>query len=508
MASETSRLRLRYSALSDLGRYRKDNQDAGYAGPHLLAIADGVGGAAYGDVASHTAITTLQRLDEPPAGDLLEALAGAVHRVHDRIAELVERDPELMGTSTTVTAGLFDGTRLGVAHVGDSRAYRLRDGEITQLTKDHTFVQSLVDEGRITEEESRTHPHRNLILRAVDGVHETAPDLFHVDLEPGDRLLFCSDGASGPLDNTRMAAELGRGTVDYAAVAIVRTALDLGTTDNVTVLVADVERVPRENERDQAGEPSAEEAAGQTAGAMLVGSAAVLPRKLDPDARHTAADLPPVPGEADRDGNGDWSGDVFVDNIDDIDPEEQRYALRAPRRLLWLRRLAYLSLTLLLIVGLGAAAYRWTQKQYYVSVSDGYVTIFRGVAVNPPGVSLNSVVERSRITIESLPAYNAEQVRDGIDADSLADARRIMDESLMGLARTCDTPSAATPTPTPPASTKKASPTKTPSKKATKTPAATPSKAPSKTPSKTPSSSPTASPTPTIAPPDCIEATP
>lgn len=499
MATVAGRLRLRYSALSDLGRHRKDNQDAGYAGPHLLAVADGVGGAAYGDVASHTAIATLQRLDEPPAGDLLETLAGAIHRVHDRIAELVEDDAELTGTSTTVTVGLFDGERIALAHAGDSRAYLLRAGTIRQLTKDHTFVQSLVDEGRITEEESRTHPHRNLILRAVDGVHDTAPDLFYVDLQPGDRLLFCSDGASGPLDDTRMAAALGDGTVDFAAVSIVRTALDLGTTDNVTVVVADVEASTDVTDAPPAS--SDEEATGEITAPLLVGSAAALPRRLDPDAppgegRPTATQLTAI--DADQ-------GDVLVDNVDEIDPEVERYALRPPRRLLWLRRLAYLVAAVVALGVLGTVGYRWTQKQYYVAESDGYVAIFRGVPIDLPGVSLNSVVERSRIPIRSLPNYNADQVQNGIDATSLTDARSIIDDNLVGLARTCDTPS-VTPTPTPTAPTKRA--TTEPTKKPTKKPSASPS--PSGTPSATPSPSDTPSATPgtTLTPPDCIEATP
>ena len=121
---------LRYAALSDVGRVRKDNQDSGFAGDHLLMIADGVGGAARGDVASATATAIVARLDEDAPVELLETLAGAVHRAHDRIAELVEEDPELDGTSTTVTAALFDGTRLGIAHVGDSRGYLLREGTL------------------------------------------------------------------------------------------------------------------------------------------------------------------------------------------------------------------------------------------------------------------------------------------------------------------------------------------------------------------------------------------
>src|SRR5919112_175899 len=184
---EQAAFRLRYAAVSDVGRHRKENQDSGYASEHLLVIADGVGGAAYGDVASATAVQLLRRLDAAPDEEMLGALAGAVHRIHDRLAEMVEQDEELDGTSTTVTAALFDGRRFGFVHVGDSRAYLLRDGQVQQITKDHTFVQTLVDEGRITEADSRVHPHRNIILRAVDGAHDTEPDLFHVDARPGDR---------------------------------------------------------------------------------------------------------------------------------------------------------------------------------------------------------------------------------------------------------------------------------------------------------------------------------
>ena len=135
---------------------------------------------------------------------------------------------------------LFDGEKLTFGHVGDSRAYLFRGDSIRQLTKDHTFVQSLIDEGRITDEEARTHPHRNLILKAIDGVHDIDADLFDVELELGDRVLLCSDGASGVLDDGRLADILSMGTPDYAAVELVRASLEAGTTDNVTCLVADI----------------------------------------------------------------------------------------------------------------------------------------------------------------------------------------------------------------------------------------------------------------------------
>ena len=187
-------MKLDFAASTDVGRVRKDNQDSGYAGPYLLAICDGVGGAARGDLASSTAVAQLRKLDTAPDEDLLGLVAGALHRAHDAIADLVEEEPALNGTSTTASVGLFDGQRLGLGHVGDSRAYLMRAGELRQITHDHTFVQTLIDEGRISEEESHTHPHRNLILQAVDGFSNLDPDLEIIELEVGDRLLFCSDG--------------------------------------------------------------------------------------------------------------------------------------------------------------------------------------------------------------------------------------------------------------------------------------------------------------------------
>src|SRR4051812_42058054 len=275
----TATLRLRFAATSDVGRVRKDNQDSGYAGPWLLAVCDGVGGAARGDVASATAISQLRKLDVPPTDDpdhdLLGRVAGALHRAHDRIGELVDEDPALNGTSTTATVALFDGSRVGLGHVGDSRAYLFRGGEITQLTADHTFVQSLIDEGRITEAEARVHPHRNLILKAIDGVHEAEPDLFVIELLVGDRLLLCSDGASGVLDDGRLADILATGSVEFAAVELVRSSLEAGSSDNVPGLVAEVAEGP-----EGAGGPKGP-AAAETPEPLVVGAAAErrLPRQ-------------------------------------------------------------------------------------------------------------------------------------------------------------------------------------------------------------------------------------
>ncbi len=419
--------RLQYAAISDVGRVRKDNQDSGYAGPWLLTVCDGVGGAARGDLASSTAIGQLRRLDQPPAEaddeeHRLELVAGALHRASDRIGDLVDEEPSLSGTSTTATVALFDGERLAMGHVGDSRAYLFRGQEISQLTSDHTFVQSLIDDGRITEEDARTHPHRNLILKALDGVHEVDPDLFTVQLVEHDRILLCSDGASGSLDNGRLADILATGSPDYAAVELVRASLEAGSTDNVTCIVADV--VPA----DEDAPPAAP---------MVVGSAAELKRRtrsstsffrghragdtgeLEPVAAEIPDDLPPG-----------------VPYAIDTDPESARYAPLAPRRHLWLRRGLALAGALGVAWMAGVGAWSWSQHQYYVGEQDGVVTIFRGVRADLPGVSLSHAYETSNVPVDRLDPYSARTVQQGIDAGSLADAeetvQRLADNQKVG----------------------------------------------------------------------------
>lgn len=417
--SDSELLHLDFAAISDVGRVRKDNQDSGYVGPWLLAVCDGVGGAARGDIASSTAIQQLRRLDQPPTEDLLGQVAGALHRAHDRIAELVEEDPALNGTSTTATVALFDGTRLGVGHVGDSRAYLFRGGEIQQLTSDHTFVQTLIDEGRISEAESRVHPHRNLILKAVDGTHDLEPDLFVVELEPGDRVLLCSDGASGVLDERRLADILSGGSPDFAAVELVRASLEGGSTDNVTCVVADV--VAGATAEDPENQPRP----------VLVGAAADLRRKRGGAMTglfrgHRSGDtgeLEPV--------TADIPDDVpFAISSDPIDPEEARYAPRPPARFLWLRRLLAIAVVVGVVWVVVAAAWSWSQQQYYVGEQDGVVTIFRGINADLPGVELSSPYETTDVEVALLPEFEADKVREGIDTGSLDEAH----ETVVNLA--------------------------------------------------------------------------
>ncbi len=406
-------MHLVYSALSDVGRVRKDNQDSGYAGPWLLTVCDGVGGAARGDVASSTAVGQIRKLDEQPGTDMLTLVAGALHRAHDRIGELVEEDPELNGTSTTAVVALFDGQRLGIGHVGDSRAYLLRRGELRQLTHDHTFVQSLIDEGRISPAEARTHPHRNLILKALDAAQDPEPDLFTVELAPHDRVLVCSDGVLS-LDDREITEILDGDTPDFAAVELVRQSLEAGSSDNVTVVVADVVEHASDVPTDL--QP------------MLVGAASDLPRKgsRGPMTGLFRSHKNTEPAEAEL--PADLPDDVHAIPSDPIDPEEARYAPRAPLRYTWVRRMLVLCLLVGLVWVAVAAAWAWSQRQYYVSDEDGRVTVYRGVDASVAGLELSRPYETYDVELDSLPGFDADKVRQGIAADNLDDARSMVEE--------------------------------------------------------------------------------
>lgn len=235
-------LGIRYAARSDVGMLREGNEDSAYAGSHLLAVADGMGGHVGGEIASAAAIDALRKLDQDlPANELLAALEQTVKTANDNLHRIVETEPKLQGMGTTLTAMLWADDQIALVHIGDSRAYLLRDGSLFQITHDHTLVQSLVDEGRISPDEAATHPQRSLLLRALDGRGEVDPDLSLREAKEGDRYLLCSDGLSGVVTAETIFQVLT--DVDEPDQAV-RQLIDLanrgGGPDNITCVVADV----------------------------------------------------------------------------------------------------------------------------------------------------------------------------------------------------------------------------------------------------------------------------
>lgn len=234
-------LSLRYAVRTDPGLVRSSNQDSVYAGPRLLAVADGMGGMAAGDLASSVVITKLSELDRDVTNEaMIGALDETVAAANDELRHGVDANPELRGMGTTLTALLISGRAIAMVHIGDSRAYLLRDGRLRQVTKDHTYVQMLVDEGAITAEEASHHPHRSLVTQVLQG-EPIEPNYSVREAVPGDRYLLCSDG----LSNVVSMATMGDVLRDYrdqeeCAERLIDLALRAGGPDNITAIVADI----------------------------------------------------------------------------------------------------------------------------------------------------------------------------------------------------------------------------------------------------------------------------
>ena len=419
-------LMLRYVARSDVGLVREGNEDSGYAGPRLLAVADGMGGHAAGEVASSATIEELVHVERvDPAGDPLEALATAVKAANNRIRQMVEEDPARRGMGTTLTALFWTGQTLALAHIGDSRAYLLRDGELRQITHDHTFVQTLVDEGRITVDEASVHPARSMILRTLQGDADPELDLNEVEVRGGDRILVCSDGLSGIVRDETMRDTLLENTdLATAADALVELAMKGGAPDNITCVVADVVETD--------DPPSIDD----TAEAFLVGAATGEP--------------PPPPTARTRRGPAaamrSLLGSADSRRSEADDDEVLRYAPQPPRRYRWLRRIGIAAVAFLAAwVGLDLAE-DYVQAQYYVGDQAGAVAIFRGVSQEVGPLRLSDVHEvAADLPVGSLPEIVRDRVVETIPAADLSDAEQIVANLREEACRAHE----PTPTPTP-----------------------------------------------------------
>ncbi|MCX4590667.1 Stp1/IreP family PP2C-type Ser/Thr phosphatase [Streptomyces sp. NBC_01549] len=422
-------LSLRFAAGSHKGMIREGNEDSGYAGPRLLAIADGMGGQAAGEVASSEVISTIVALDDDvPGSDILTSLGTAVQRANDQLRMMVEEDPQLEGMGTTLTALLWTGQRLGLVHVGDSRAYLLRDGVLTQITQDHTWVQRLVDEGRITEEEATTHPQRSLLMRALGSGDHVEPDLSIREVRAGDRYLICSDGLSGVVSHQTMEDTLASYQGPQETVQnLIELALRGGGPDNITVIIADVLDI-------DSGDTLAVQLSDTP---VVVGAVAENQHQLhDNGAMQTPAGRAsslgrPVPGqggggEFGPPGSGDTTGYVPAGGFGDYSDED--FVKPRPGRR-WLKRSLYSVLALAVIGGGLYGGYRWTQTQYYVGIQDEHVALYRGISQDLAWVSLSKVEkDHPEIELKYLPPYQQKQVKATIAEGGLKNAQQKIGE--------------------------------------------------------------------------------
>ena len=413
-----------YDSHTEVGLVRRNNQDSAFVSPRMLLVADGMGGAAAGDLASAVAVWELadtdahlteriataraQREAEITTGndvspaddtstDVLTVLASTLGATNDRLIDLVDEDAGLAGMGTTVCGFVLAGDRAAVVNIGDSRAYLIRDGELHRVTHDHSWVQTLVDEGRITEEQALEHPHRSLVLRVLNGSPQHEPDLGWLDIRDGDRLLVCSDGLCGLATDAEIAAVATTGESRQEVIdGLVALAHAAGGHDNITIIIADVETD------------------GPAGVVASIGAAATI---IEPSPAERTASYPPI-----VETTTEAAQERAI-------TENERYALQGRRKASTRIKIALAFLLPMLALGGGGAIwYSYTQTQYFVGPNDANVALFRGVPDELFGWPLSTLLETDSTRIDDLPPYYADRVRANIKVSDLPAARSTLIE--------------------------------------------------------------------------------
>jgi protein phosphatase len=402
-------------AASDIGRVRSSNQDSGYAGVNLFFVADGMGGHAGGDIASAIASQHISLADEPLAtsAEAEQKLIDYIYQAKQKIDASVKQHPAITGMGTTLSAMMVTGTKVTIAHIGDSRIYLARDGVVKQITTDHTFVQRLVDTGRISEEEALVHPRRSVLMRVLGDIEQFPEvDIDTYETKPGDRWMACSDGLSGVVPDQLMKnILLSNVDIQEAGELLVGEALEFGAPDNVTVVLVDVVDAQDEIEF--------------SPGRILVGSAAnevvieqrkglqVL-RLLNPLTLLELLQKPEDPVSFAPES------EELLEKI----LKDTKGRVRARR----FRQIAtYLLLIAVASYGLFLAI-EYTQTRYFVAINDGYVVIFKGIKEELGPFKFSSVYEVTDVSVDSLTDFQREALERSITAESPEEAQRIVSQ--------------------------------------------------------------------------------
>jgi PPM family protein phosphatase len=407
-------MRLRVGAATDVGKVRTRNEDSYLVDEPLFVVADGMGGHRGGDVASRLTVNTLQEAQpqrDPSGAALLDAVRSANRVVNERSAA----DRDLRGMGTTVTALQASGESGRIAHVGDSRAYLLREDVLQQLTQDHTLVQQMVDEGNLDADEAERHPARHIMTRALGVEEQVAVDQLTLDLHPGDRILLCSDGLSGMLSAEDIRDVLQRESeTQGAADALVQLAVERGGEDNVTVVVVDVD--------DDDGDAEA-------GGATAVGGAAATPDATgdaqEPDGASASGERGPSARSP--------SATQVIARAEARAKTEARPAAASseePRRgFRWKRLVLWIAALVVLVVAVGIGVRVYVDHQWYVGIQDGDVAVFQGIPSKPLGLTLSHPED-----VTDVPASVAVRLQpwrglhDGITVNSRADADALVEQ--------------------------------------------------------------------------------
>jgi len=468
------------TTVSDVGTVRANNQDSSFAGEHLIAICDGMGGHAGGDTASSIAIRSLAHIEQDDTGGDVEVISRmmetSVMAAHDAIVGKAKRERKLAGMGTTVTAVALVAGYWVVAHIGDSRAYLLRDGHLSRITCDHSYVQHLIDTGRITPAEAKNHPQRNVVMRVLgDFDIDPHPDISIRKAHPADRWLLCSDGLCGVLeDSTIKETMTALADQGECAQRLVQMALRAGSTDNVTAVIADATLaldadafdLPHQTPlvggaasrslepiADIVNEPVATAPALRDDHSPAKRAAALMqpadtqhndaaPASAEPSTTRVVqpSAVREETGERDNPDTGEIPVVQKPDgrlSADPNDPEvakairdehvEQKKATRAKHQRNRLAIVITILLAVAVLFGAGTGTYMWSQTRYYVGNSNGKVAIYQGVPTNLFGLALSHEVSSTSITVSNLPQTWRDQLNRGISVGSLDEAQSHVD---------------------------------------------------------------------------------
>ena len=464
------------TTVSDVGTVRANNQDSSFAGEHLIAICDGMGGHAGGDTASSIAIRSLAHIEQDDTGGDVEVISRmmetSVMAAHDAIVGKAKRERKLAGMGTTVTAVALVAGYWVVAHIGDSRAYLLRDGHLSRITCDHSYVQHLIDTGRITPAEAKNHPQRNVVMRVLgDFDIDPHPDISIRKAHPADRWLLCSDGLCGVLeDSTIKETMTALADQGECAQRLVQMALRAGSTDNVTAVIAaatlaldaDAFDLPHQTPlvggaasrnlepiADIVNEPVSTAPALRDDHSPAKRAAALVqpadtqhndaaPASAEPSTTRVVqpSAVREETGERDNPDTGEIPVVQKPDgrlSADPNDPEvakairdehvEQKKATRAKHQRNRLAIVITILLAVAVLFGAGTGTYMWSQTRYYVGNSNGKVAIYQGVPTNLFGLALSHEVSSTSITVSNLPQTWRDQLNRGISVGSLDEAQ-------------------------------------------------------------------------------------
>lgn len=402
-------------AASDIGKHRSSNQDSGYAGYQLYFVADGMGGHAGGDIASAIASQRIALTDAryDLIDEAIETIKSGILEANAMLAATVAEHPELEGMGTTFSGILVQGNQVLTAHIGDSRIYLVRDGEVRQVSTDHTFVQRLVEMGRITPAEALVHPRRSVLMRVLgDVVGEPEIDVALFDAVAGDRWLICSDGLSGVVPEDLLTRILTSNiSPSEAADLLVGEALEFGAPDNVTVVIADIVRSSVETDF----EPSAR-FVGSGANEVVIAESrgSKILQLLNPLTLLELLKSPEDPTE--------------------YQPESEealaKILAETKRKIRWrgFRTIFGWLLIALATLGVGYLAYSYTQTRFYVAEFEGQVTIFQGIKEELGPLKFSQPYQVSDISIAELSPFQQELISRSISANSLEDAERILSQ--------------------------------------------------------------------------------